>query len=228
MQSTENLTATQQDQVDQFEHERLAQLNSMTVAELIEEAKGVGITKGVYDSRKAQLVEAIATKNVRAMTAELLKANEDNDAAERGFSSAYTEQRYNRVMESLQREADYDVAGEMCAAIQEHGNVLYQLEWADRWAQAAARKELAQSVIGHAKWYAEPKVEDRDGNVTIDENRRISDPVEALRMARQEVLATPLLENRWRGGSTSAFSNATDAARREAADDLLNRYQFQV
>jgi hypothetical protein len=201
-------------------------LATLTVAELKEVADDVMVAFR-SDTKKANLIEAIATKQARIDRRKAEQEVEDADAATRGFSSAYSERQYLKARAAFQREADYDVAGEMCAAIAKHGNLLYELEWADKWAQAAARKDLAARVLGHADWYAEPKVEDREGNVTIDEARRIADPVKALEAAKQEVLAKPLLENTWRGGSTSAFHNATEAARREAADDLLHRYEYQ-
>lgn len=188
-----------------------------TVAELRKQAADLNIHT-TTEWNKARLVDAICRKLAVAAENAARTAVEDADAQTRGFDNAYDERFFARRIEKLREMADRDVLGEFLAKVGEDDDnarrnalLLYQFDWGDGYAEAAASADFARHILAFT-----------EASIAGSDTRKPMTPPDAYEYAVNVVIREPLLSDRWRGSSSSAFRNATEAARRAAASDMLH------
>jgi DNA-binding NtrC family response regulator len=94
--------------------------------------------------------------------------------------------------------------------------VLRALEWAGNLASLAATAELYAVLLKHLSYHVPTEV--------VPVSTLLAAWITAYTNMIAETTDT-LLSDRWRGGSTSGFSNAVDAARRAAAATFIRQEQ---
>lgn len=174
--------------------------------------RGLAKAAGMKTSQtKGDLVTHLASHAAQDVGNRLRQHAADDAAKKRGFENAHEAYSFDKACEATARhiESLFRTREEFVEDAQKHGIVS---------AVKHAERELEQEISGVLA------IEIAANANAMMLGGNYSNPYTAFQESRDYFLKQPLLDDTWRGGSTSQLSNAVEAVYRKVASSMLRWY----
>jgi hypothetical protein len=214
-------------EVEAFAEQRRSEYAHLTREDLYRIAQGYSIG-GLSAETKAVILEAVVTHERNAKLREVRYREAQVQAEALGFADSSQQYSFESAMRKLRATVEADVTADFIAKVTESDDplvrasrIVYDMGWGTP-VDACIEQSFAASMVKFVEG-ATSEHEDENGEM---KPARHSNPFEALQEAKQVFLEEPLVSNRWRGGSSSSWSNAVDEARRDVASKMARAYYY--
>ncbi len=212
-------------EVEQYRASRTAEWSALTREAVYNAAQGYSLA-GLSAETKAVIVKAIVDHEASAHKRSLRYEAAQVEAKALGFNDSSERYTFETEMEKLRKLIASDVTAAVIDKVQAHEDparrasaMLYEYRWGNP-VEACLQVEFAVQLVGFVERTMNEHTDEETGEVTPP---KFTNGYEALQTAKYHHLERPLVENYWTGGSSSAWHNAVEAARRDVASSMLRR-----